>query len=209
MRCCFIVTGILFFLLFFHSCDNRNDNGIVTRLSSWDSMLDEFPQRVSDSLRTIDREELSRGGRAYYDLLKVISDDKTYVNFTSDSLISTVSGYYRTHEPKHRNYIRALAYEGIVRTRMGVKDSTVFEPLKEADRLFQSMVPPDPSLGYLINYFLGNIHYNNRNYATANDYFQRTLGFARQEKDSMHVFDTFLALYWNEMQQKDFVKGKL
>jgi tetratricopeptide (TPR) repeat protein len=201
--------GILFFLLVFHSCDNRNDNGIVTRLSSWDSMLDEFPQRVSDSLRTIDREELSRGGRAYYDLLKVISDDKTYVNFTSDSLISTVSGYYRTHEPKHRNYIRALAYEGIVRTRMGVKDSTVFEPLKEADRLFQSMVPPDPSLGYLINYFLGNIHYNNRNYATANDYFQRTLGFARQEKDSMHVFDTFLALYWNEMQQKDFVKGKL
>ncbi|HBH13367.1 MAG TPA: hypothetical protein DDX29_09680, partial [Clostridiales bacterium] len=124
----------------------------MTRMNTWDSMLDEFPQRVSDSLRSIDREELSRGGRAYYDLLKVISDDKTYVNFTSDSLISTVSGYYRTHEPKNRNYIRALAYEGIVRTRMGVKDSTVFEPLKEADRLFQSMVPPDPSLGYLINY---------------------------------------------------------
>jgi tetratricopeptide (TPR) repeat protein len=178
-------------------------------MNTWDSMLDEYPQRVSDSLRSIDREELSRGGRAYYDLLKVISDDKTYVNFTSDSLISTVSDYYRSHEPKNRNYIRALAYQGIVRTRMGVKDSTVFEPLKEADRLFQSMVPPDPSLGYLINYFLGNIHYNNRNYSTANDYFQRTLEFARQEKDSMHVFDTFLALYWNEMQPKDFVKGKI
>jgi len=92
---------------------------------------------------------------------------------------------------------------------MGVKDSTVFEPLKEADRLFQALIPPDPTMGYLINYFLGNIHYNNRNYAIAYDYFQRTLEFARQEKDSMHVFDTYLALYWNEMQQKDFVKGKL
>ena len=209
MRCCFIVTGILFFLLFFLSCDNRKENGIVTRLSSWDSMLDEFPQRVSDSLKSINREELSRAGKAYYDLLKVIADDKTYVNFTSDSLINTVSDYYRTHDPKNRNYICALAYQGIVRTRMGVKDSTVFEPLKEADRLFQSMVPPDPSLGYLINYFLGNIHYNNRNYSTANDYFLQTLGYARQDKDSMHIFDTFLALYWNEMQKKDFVKGKI
>jgi tetratricopeptide (TPR) repeat protein len=178
-------------------------------MNTWDNMLDEFPQRVSDSLRTIDREELSRGGRAYYDLLKVISDDKTYVNFTSDSLISTVSDYYRSHEPKNRNYIRALAYKGIVRTRMGVKDSTVFEPLKEADRLFQSMVPPDPSLGYLINYFLGNIHYNNRNFSVANDYFHRALRYARDEEDSTHVFDTYLALYWNEMQQKDFVKGKI
>ena len=209
MRCFFIVTEILFFLLFFLSCDNRKDNGIVTRLSSWDRMLDEFPQRVSDSLRTIDREELSRGGRAYYDLLKVISDDKTYVNFTSDSLINTVCNYYRNHEPKNKNYVRALAYQGIVRTRMGVKDSTVFEPLKEADRLFQELTPSDPSLGYLINYFLGNIHYNNRNYPTANDYFLQTLDYARQENDSIHLFDTFLALYWNEMQEKKFTKGKM
>jgi hypothetical protein len=209
MRCFFIVTEILFFLLLFLSCDNRKDNGIVTRLSSWDRMLDEFPQRVSDSLRTIDREELSRGGRAYYDLLKVISDDKTYVNFTSDSLINAVCNYYRNHEPKNKNYVRALAYQGIVRTRMGVKDSTVFEPLKEADRLFQELTPSDPSLGYLINYFLGNIHYNNRNYPIANDYLLRTLGYARQENDSIHLFDTFLALYWNEMQEKDFTKGKM
>lgn len=209
MRCCFIVTKILLTLLLFLSCDNRKDNKIVTRLSAWDNMIDQYPQRVADSLKTIDREELSREGRAYYHLLKVISDDKTYVNFTSDSLINTVSDYYRSHDHKNRNYIRSLAYQGIVRTRMGVKDSTVYEPLREADSLFQSMVPPDPPLGYLINYFLGNIHYNNRNYTNANEYFLRTLDYARQENDSIHIFDTFLALYWNEMQQKDFVKGKM
>ncbi|OFX75084.1 MAG: hypothetical protein A2071_09185 [Bacteroidetes bacterium GWC1_47_7] len=152
---------------------------------------------------------LSRSNKAYYNLLKVISDDKTYVNFTSDSLINTVSEYYRLHDRKNRNYIRSLAYQGIVRTRMGIKDSTVFEPLREADKLLQVMSPVDPSLGYLVNYFLGNIHYNNRNYTTANDYFQRALTNARREDDSTHVFDTHLALYWNEMQQKDFIKGKL
>jgi tetratricopeptide (TPR) repeat protein len=170
-------------------------------------MLDEFPQRVSDSLRSIDREELSRGGRAYYDLLKVISDDKTYVNFTSDSLISTVSDYYRSSDPQNKNFIRALAYQGIVRTRLGVKDSTVYEPLKEAERLFSARPDTDPSLGYMINYFLGNIHYNSRNFISANEYFQNALSFARVESDSIHVFDTFLALYWNEMGQKNFDKS--
>jgi tetratricopeptide (TPR) repeat protein len=172
-------------------------------------MLDNDPQLVSDSLETMERAGLSRSNSAYYDLLKVISDDKTYVNFKSDSLINAVSDYYRTHEPNDRNYIRALAYQGIVRTRMGVKDSTVYEPLREADKLIQSNPSPDPSLGYLINYFLGNIHYNNRNYISADDYFHRTLSFAREENDSIHIFDSYLALYWNCMGQRDIEKGKV
>lgn len=172
-------------------------------------MVDRYPKQVADSLKLLNSSTLSRSNRVYYELLKVISDDKTYVNFISDSLINAVSDYYRIHNPKNRNYIRALAYQGIVRTRMGVKDSTVYDPLKEADKLYASSYVPDPSLGYLINYFLGNIHYNNRNYKLANDYFNKALKYARKERDSIHLFDTYLALYWNEMQQKDFVKGKL
>ncbi len=172
-------------------------------------MMDSMPQRVADSLRLLQDANMSRSNRAYYNLLKVIADDKTYVNFTSDSLIVSVTDYYRNHDPRNRNHIRSLAYQGIVRTRMGVKDSTVYDPLREADRLLKSMSPPDPSLGYLINYFLGNIHYNSRNYSTANDYFRRTLGYAREENDSIHVFDTYLALYWNEMQQEKFKEGRM
>lgn len=200
---------LLSFIAFGTSCNNGNDEDVLRRLSTWDAMIDTAPEKVSDSLKLIDYNSLSRSNKAYYNLLKVISDDKTYVNFTSDSLINTVSDYYRMHDKNNRNYIRSLAYQGIVRTRMGVKDSTVFEPLREADKLLKTMSPVDPSLGYLVNYFLGNIHYNNRNYTTANDYFQRALANARREDDSTHVFDTHLALYWNEMQQKDFVKGKL
>lgn len=192
-----------------NSCENGSQRDMLQRLTALDAAIDLAPGRVSDSLKSLSYNSLSRSNKAYYNLLKVISDDKTYVNFTSDSLINTVSEYYRLHDRKNRNYIRSLAYQGIVRTRMGIKDSTVFEPLKEADRLFQSMELPDPSLGYMINYFLGNIHYNNLNFTLADNYFQHALANARREKDSTHVFDTHLALYWNEMQQKDFEKGKL
>lgn len=192
-----------------NSCENGSQRDMLQRLTALDAAIDLAPGRVSDSLKSLSYNSLSRSNKAYYNLLKVISDDKTYVNFTSDSLINTVSEYYRLHDRKNRNYIRSLAYQGIVRTRMGIKDSTVFEPLKEADRLFQSMELPDPSLGYMINYFLGNIHYNNLNFTLADNYFQHALANARRENDSTHVFDTHLALYWNEMQQKDFEKGKL
>src|SRR5690606_32936451 len=115
----------------------------------------------------------------------------------------------RIYDPKNSNYIRALAYQGIVRTRLGVRDSTVYEPLREAGRLLLSMQNQNPSLGYLINYFLGNVNYNNRNYASADEYFRRTLDYAREERDSIHLFDTYLALYWNEMIQQKLDKGKL
>lgn len=196
-------------LVICNSCRNRADERIYQRLSHWDTMVDSMPQLVSDSLQGVDPENMDRSNRAYYGLLKVISDDKTYVNFTNDSLISSVNDYYRLHDPKNRNYIRALAYQGIVRTRMGVRDSTVYEPLREAGKLFASMPNPDPSLGYLISYFLGNINYNNRNYASADEYFRQTLDYAREEKDSIHLFDTYLALYWNDMEQKKFDRGKL
>src|SRR5690606_30111805 len=34
-----------------------------------------------------------------------------------------------------------------------------------------------------------------------------TLQYARAERDSIHLFDAYLALYWNEMQQRQFSKG--
>ncbi|WP_157279221.1 tetratricopeptide repeat protein [Proteiniphilum acetatigenes] len=205
----FIFSLFLVCLVICNSCRNKADERMYQWLSYWDSMVDSVPQLVSDSLQRVDPEDLGRSNRAYYGLLKVISDDKTYVNFTSDSLINSVTEHYRLHDPKNRNYIRALSYQGIVRTRMGVRDSTVYEPLREAGKLFASMANPDPSLGYMINYFLGNIHYNNRNYTSADEYFRQTLRYAREERDSIHLFDTYLALYWNEMEQEKFDRGKL
>lgn len=192
-----------------YSCGNKADERIYRQLFYWDSIIDSVPQTVSDSLQMIDPDEMNRPNRAFYGLLKVISDDKTYVNFTNDSIINSVTDYYRTHDPKSNNYIRALAYQGIVRTRMGVKDSTVYEPLRTAGKLLAKMNEPDPSLGYLINYFLGDIHYKNMNYSSTDGYFRLALDYARQERDSVHLFDAYLALYWNVMRQKKVGIGKL
>lgn len=191
------------------SCNKDDERRMYIQLNAWDNIIDSLPYQVSDSLKLVASESLNRSNRAYYNLLKVISDDKTYVNFTSDSLISSVADYYKGHDPTNNNYIRALAYKGIVRTRMGIRDSTVYEPLREADRLLQSQHEPDPSLGYLINYFLGNIHFNSRNYSNASQYFTKTLEYARLENDSIHIFDTYLAFFWNEMIQKNIQSGKL
>lgn len=209
MRRLFFFLLSLVCLVICNSCNDKADEHVYQRLSQWDSMIDAMPQLVSDSLQQLDPDDLDRPNREYYGLLKVISDDKTYVNFTSDSLINSVTDYYRIYDPKNSNYIRALAYQGIVRTRLGVRDSTVYEPLREAGRLLLSMQNQNPSLGYLINYFLGNVNYNNRNYASADEYFRRTLDYAREERDSIHLFDTYLALYWNEMIQQKLDKGKL
>ena len=190
------------------ACNRNEDKATHRRLSQWDAVLDSIPRQVADSLRLLDPHKLSRENRAYHNLLKVISDDKNYVDFTSDSLINATVAYYQRHRPTNENYMRALAYQGIVRTRMGINDTTVFEPLKEADRQFKQQLNPSPSTGYLIYYFLGNIHYNNVNYQVANNYFEQALHYAAQQNDSIHLFDTYLALYWNEMNQRNFETAK-
>lgn len=204
----FIISSLIFSIICFSCSEKAEDINANLTLSNWDSMIDSKPRLVSDSLKTLEVEKLNRSNRAYYNLLKVITDDKTYVNFTNDSLINSVTYYYKSHDPKNPNLIRSLAYQGIVRTRMGVRDSTVYEPLREANRLLNSSSHPNFSLGYLINYFLGNINYNGRNYTSADEHYQKAYEFALLEKDSVHLFDTFLAFFWNEMQQRNIEKGK-
>lgn len=207
-NCRFIPT-LVFFIFFCLSCNTNRNKDDLQKLANFDAVLDSIPRQVSDSLKQINVYELSRENRAYYNLLKTISDDKTYVNFSNDSLISSVVDYYISHKSNNNNYIRSLIYQGIVRTRMGVNDSTVFEPLKEADKLLKQQEIPDPQTGYMISYFLGNIHYNNRNHVVATNYFNEALNYAVLRKDSTHIFDTYLALYWNEMIESDYEIGKV
>lgn len=208
MRCFIYIAIAAAAAVLFISCNERENGEIHKILTQWDNLLEKNPEAVSDSLKTIDPQTLSRENRAYYNLLKTISDDKTYFEFTSDSLINRVVDYYHLHEPYSNNYIRALTYKGIVRTRMGVTDSTVYEPLKKADHIFHTQKNPDPAIGYILHYFLGNTHYYNGNFELAGKYFQESLHNAKLKNDSLHIFDAYLAIYWNEMRQTDFDAGK-
>ena len=192
----------------FISCNGRENSEIHKILTQWDNLLEKNPEAVSDSLKTIDPQTLSRENRAYYNLLKTISDDKTYFEFRNDSLINRVVDYYHLHEPYSNNYIRSLAYKGIVRTRMGITDSTVYEPLKKADHIFHTQKNPDPATGYILHYFMGNTHYYNGNFELAGKYFQESLHNAKLKNDSLHIFDAYLAIYWNKMAQSDFDTGR-
>lgn len=190
------------------SCHPGGDRALLTKLSAWDMILDKDPQAVSDSLQTIDSDKLSRSNRAYYNLLKVISDDKTYYDFTGDSLIQKVVNYYQQHDPESDLYIRALIYQGIVRTRMGIADSTVFEPLKKAEDIFNANKERNRDIGYVLNYFLGEIQYNNYNSDLAESKYKDALEYAKLQNDTTHIFDVYLAIFWNEMAQADLIESK-
>lgn len=208
MRHFFFIAITVAAVMLLISCNGKENNEMYSTLIRWDNLLEKNPDAISDSLKTIDPQTLSRENRAYYNLLKTISDDKTYFEFTSDSLITRVADYYHLHEPYSNNYIRALTYKGIVRTRMGITDSTVYEPLKKADHIFHTYKNPDPATGYILHYFLGNTHYYNGNFELAEKYFQESLHNAKLKNDSLHIFDAYLAIYWNKMAQSDFDTGR-
>ena len=137
-------------------------------------------------------------------MLKTIADDKNYREFTSDSLISSVHSYYHRYNPHGDEHIRSLVYWAIVHYRMGEADSIVFAPLKEAENLYLRQKQPSPRTGYMLYYYLGDIHsvYGNKN--EADIYFNKALKLAKQKGYSTHIFLTYLSLFWNEMNQKKF-----
>lgn len=209
MRLFYYISVAFIAIVLFIACNGRENNEIRKMLARWDTLLEKEPSAISDSLNRIDPGTLSRENRAYYSLLKTIADDKTYYEFKSDSLISKAVDFYHLHEPYGNNYIRALTYQGIVRTRMGITDSTVYEPLKKAENIYHANNNPDLSIGYILHYFLGNTHYYNGNFELADKYFQETLDNAKLKNDSSHIFDAYLALYWNKMMQRDMVHSKM
>lgn len=206
-------TSILFIftfaLLLCVSCDHKHDQAMFTRLQQWDVLLEQQPQTAKDSLATLRVNELSLADRAYFGLLKTISDDKTYSDFTSDSLINSVASYFNRYKKGSDNHIRSLVYRAIVRYRMGIMDSTVFTPLKEGEQLYLKQKQPNSNTGYMLYYYLGDLLSSNNEFSAADIYFNKALQLAKQKNDSVHVFDAYLALFWNEMSQKKYDSGKL
>lgn len=202
----------IFFLITFEllvSCYKNGNDDITLRLAQLDSIIDEQPQVVSDSLLQLKPQHFSSANRAYYGLLKTIADDKTYKSYTSDSLINSVVDYYTEHNQEDQNLIRALIYQGITRIRMRISDTTVYVPLKEAEKLLSRVKNPDASTGYMLYYYLGNVNYRNGNYSVAEKYYKETLKFAKSENIKRHIFDAYAEIFWNKMTQEDYENGKL
>jgi DNA-binding CsgD family transcriptional regulator len=202
-----IVTFLSVIFLFL-SCDKERNDPLYTRLQQWDTFLSTHPEAVRDSLQTINPEHLSHAQSAYYGLLKTIADDKTYVDFTSDSLINEVEQYYNIHERACNHHVRSLLYLAIVRYRMGISDSTVMTPLKEAQNYFHQLQDQSPETGYIIHYYLGEVLTRNSQSKSASPYYQKTLDFAKTLNNKRYLYDAYTALFWCEMIQNNYHTGK-
>ena len=100
-------------------------------------------------------------------------------------------------------------YLGLVRYRMGVTDSTVYQPLKDATELFEGMTSPDIISEYLCNYYLGELHDKNNNTALSESYNQLALRKAKQLNDTLYLFTCYRSLFWNQMKKPDYIKANL
>lgn len=185
------------------SCYNSKQRGEEDNLIRLDELIEESPYVVSDSLSAIEVSDLSLPSRNYYYLLKTIADDKTYAAFDNDSLIAEVESYYRQNEYGARNHIRSLIYLGIVRSRIGMGDSTVYHPLKEALQILQSRDDTDPELSYFASYYLGDIYERCGDDELAEAYFHKALRFAKLKNNSKHLYHIYLALWRVHMRRDD------
>ena len=106
------------------ACNRERNEAMLLHLQQLDTVLDDNPEAIKDSLLQINPADLSQSNKAYYNLLKTIADDKTYFNFTNDTLINDVEKQLHRHQKGSELHIRSLIYQGIVRYRMGITDSS-------------------------------------------------------------------------------------
>lgn len=199
---------LLSFIFSIAACNHKRSQTMIMRLQKWDDMLENNPESVRDSLYQINLIGLSKLNKAYYGLLKTIADDKNFISFNNDSLISEAEKQLKHAQKGSNLHIRSLIYQGIVRYRMGLADSTVFVPLKEAERLFSLKEYQDPKTGFILNNYLGEVTTEAMQNNSASIYYHRALSFAKSINDQSSLFDAYNAVFWNELIGENFEIAK-
>uniref|UniRef100_UPI0025FB2C09 tetratricopeptide repeat protein n=1 Tax=Proteiniphilum sp. UBA5384 TaxID=1947279 RepID=UPI0025FB2C09 len=207
-----IVTFILAIFVawvLFLACSRKHDKADAYRLAQWDALCDSLPEAIKDSLDTMNPHGLSSSNRAWHGLLKTIADDKTYIPFTSDSLINSVELFYRHHDRESHNHVRALIYQGVVRVRMDVTDSMAYGPLKKALAILYAQKDPDLSSLYFASSYMGYIHDDRGSGTAALHYYQEALKYAGMNNNISHLFDGYLKLFWLQMSSEEYDRARL
>lgn len=197
------------FLLILLLCCCRNiNNADYQRLVTLDSITGKQPIAVLDSLKHINTNSLSSYNKAYYQLLSVIAHDKAKLYATNDSLINVAKKGLSSQENSH-NYARALLYQGVVRYRMQVYDSTTILPIKNAIAILENLRPRDNDKLHIAYYYLADTHYKHDNNNSAYYYLNQSLYYAKAQKDSARMLHVYLELCWNRLNMKAFDQARL
>ncbi|HNX88924.1 MAG TPA: hypothetical protein PKH58_07575 [Paludibacteraceae bacterium] len=183
--------------LLFSACNRQRNDADLMHLNKIDSLLTIQPEAAAESLKQLHPVKLSHYNRGYYQLLKVIALDKTYYNFTSDSFINATVHILTRHKQMYpRTYARSLMYQGLVRYRMGVTDSTAYEPIKEAADLLEMKKIKDPLLLYFCYHYLGLIHNENNNSSYSIKYYEKAIKEIKEYGDKNYLFNTYTEITW-------------
>lgn len=83
-----------------------------------EEMGEKNPNEAYDSLATMEKDDLSKEDRMYYDFLSVKLADKAFIRHRSDSVILSVMDYY-SHHGNRDLYTETLYYGGRVYSDMG------------------------------------------------------------------------------------------
>ena len=202
--------GLLCFVLVITGCSKKH-NEITTRyLMSLDSLLDEQPQLVLDSLTEIQSKRQSRFNSAYSALLQTIAQDKTEFHFQSDSIIQHAADVLSHYQKEYAGlYARSLLYKGIVRYRMGVRDSTTYVPIKMAAHVLENANLSNSKSALFCYYYLGTLFFENENSKLSIEYFKKSIQVAKQLDSRSYLFNSCRDLAWSYMQNNDLDHTKL
>lgn len=201
----------LFIVIFtcFSACRQEQNKADTARLMRLDSLLTTHPGAVPDSLKNINTDLLNDYNNAYFYLLDIIAKDKNYFKFTSDSLITKAVDKLCEYSNKQpATYARSLMYQGIVRYRMHITDSTTYQPLKEANTIFGALTPPDLTNQYLCLYYLSQIHEKNNNIDQAKVYLTEAAQVAQQIGDTSYLYSVYSGIFWLDINRSDFKEAK-
>jgi hypothetical protein len=155
---------ILLGLLLLVSCNTAiRQHAMQARLANLDSLVNHVPRVVLDSLEQMDVSECPGEVQSYYNLLLTIARDKSYVDFTDDSIISLAAEWYRNGKDPEK-LARSLIYLGIVRYGLNPIDTLPYVHLREAEQVIKTHAIENQTLQVLLYGYLGDINLRNRNY---------------------------------------------
>lgn len=204
------LTICMVILLSFQGCNYIKNQKDYDYLIAIDSLLAKQPEQALHQLNKIDYNSFNKYNKSYYYLIETIALDKTYFQFTSDSIINeVVKSLQDIDENLSFNLARAYMYQGIVRYRLGATDSTAFTPLKQADEVFSKISKPDPQNHYLCLYYLGEIHDSNNNPETSFFYTQKAVAIAKKLNRRDYLFNAYKNLTWSTLQRGKMDLAKL
>jgi tetratricopeptide (TPR) repeat protein len=193
---------ILLGLLLLVSCNTAlRQNAMQKRLANLDSLLNQMPRVVLDSLEQMDISDYPEFDQAYYNLLLTIARDKAYVEFRDDSIISLAADWYRKGSDPEK-LVRSLIYLGIVRYGLNPMDTLPYLQLKEAEGIMNIHALEDPPLQVLLYGYLGDIALRNLNYDLADDYFEKELSACQKTENHRNYIGTLINLFYSKILLK-------